>query len=323
MKLNKPFYDYVIFHKKCLDGYTGFIILHNTRTIKHNALIFPDVPSAITIPRDIDNKNIIIIDVAYKYEVLREIVNRAKSVTFIDHHITIVDDVAKIKEETKHNGKNINIFYNEKKSGASLTWEYFHPKKPKPLFVKFIEDNDTGSWKIPNCLEFITALQVKYPMSLKLNSIQMWKKLYLQSNVKKLINIGKTYMEYKNYISGEHSKRFSLERFPSEKIYNNHPDLFTKPGQYKIAVYNGSPCPSSTDVFKMIIKDYNIDFFLSWVLNLDRKEYVFTFRSENVDVGNIAKIFNGGGHTLASAGSMKLDDFDIRDLFFGDSLPRN
>ena len=286
-------------------------------------MIYPDVPSAISIPKDIDGKNVIIIDVAYKYDILREIVNRAKSVTFIDHHITIVDDVARIKEETKYNGKNIIIFYDEKKSGASLTWEYFYFKKPKPLFVKFIEDNDTGKWKIPNCLEFITALQVNYPLNLNFNTIKMWKKLYNKSNVNKLITIGKTYMEYKNYISGEHSKRFSMERFPSEKIYSENPELFKNPGQYRVAVYCGSPCPASSDVAKLIFKNNNCDFFLSWVLNLDRKEFIFTFRSEKVDVGEIAKLFNGGGHKLAAGGSMKMDKFDIRDLFFGESLPRN
>lgn len=320
MTINKK-YDYVIFHRKCLDGFTGFIILHNTHTIKHIALIYPDVPSATNLPPNINNKDIIIIDVAYKYDVLRNIVIKAKSVTFLDHHITIHDDVKKIQNEFSN--KKLEVIYNEHKSGATLVWDYFHPGKKRPLFIQFIEDNDIGKWKIPNVYEFITALHVKYPMNLKPDTIRLWNKLFKMSTIKKLIKLGTTYMEYKNYIAEEHSKRYSIERFPSPQLYSENPDLFKSPGQYKVAVYCGSPCPSASDVAKMIFENNNCDFFMSWALNLDRKEFVLTFRSEKVDVGEIAKIFNGGGHKLASAGSIKMDNFDIRDLFFGESLPRN
>ena len=64
-------YDYVIYHKRCYDGFTGFLILHNSNTIKKTAQIYPDVPSAKHLPPNIRGKNVIIIDVAYKYEILR------------------------------------------------------------------------------------------------------------------------------------------------------------------------------------------------------------------------------------------------------------
>ena len=105
-------------------------------------------------------------------------------------------------------------------------------------------------------------------------------------------------------------------------IYKKFTDNFKKPGQYVVAVYNGSPCPTVNDVSSDIFKKYDCDFFVSWVLNLDRKEYVLTFRSKEVDVGSIAKLFNGGGHTLAAAGSFKTSEYDITDLFFSESLVR-
>ena len=57
----KPIYDYVIYHKRCLDGFTGFIILTKTKLIKKDAIIFPDVPSAKNIPPNINGKNIKVI----------------------------------------------------------------------------------------------------------------------------------------------------------------------------------------------------------------------------------------------------------------------
>jgi nanoRNase/pAp phosphatase (c-di-AMP/oligoRNAs hydrolase) len=89
-------YNFVIYHKGCLDGFSSLVVLNSTSYIDNNAEIYPDVPSASVAPSHIDDKHIIIMDVAYKYEVLKEIINRAKSVLFIDHHVTIHDDVKKI-----------------------------------------------------------------------------------------------------------------------------------------------------------------------------------------------------------------------------------
>ena len=61
----KTYYNYVIYHKKCPDGFTGFYILHQSKLIHNNAKIMPDVPSAKFYPPDIHG-NVIIIDVAYK-----------------------------------------------------------------------------------------------------------------------------------------------------------------------------------------------------------------------------------------------------------------
>jgi oligoribonuclease NrnB/cAMP/cGMP phosphodiesterase (DHH superfamily) len=311
-------YDYVIYHKKCFDGFTGFVILHQSKTIKDNAQIYPDIPNAKSIPPNINNKNIIIIDVAYKYEILREIVRRAKYVTFIDHHITIYEDVKKISQEFK----NIKIIYDKNKSGATLTWDFFNPGKKTPIFIKFIEDNDIGKWEMDNVYEFIAAINVKYEPTPTKNNLLEWKKLYSFKTVNELIKVGKYYIEYKDYIGNENSNRFSIERFPSEKIFNKFPKIFKKPGAYTIAVYCGSPCPSASDVAKRIFLNYKCDFFMSWVLNLDRKEYILTFRSEKIDVGEIAKAFNGGGHTLAASGSIKTDVISIEELFVGTSIQR-
>jgi oligoribonuclease NrnB/cAMP/cGMP phosphodiesterase (DHH superfamily) len=311
-------YNFIVYHKKCLDGFAGFILLHKSGLIDKNAIIFPDVPNARTIPDNIENKNVIIIDVAYSYDILKQIVDVANHITFIDHHITIRDDVKKIKRETN---KNITIIYDEHKSGATLVYDFlFHRKYPK--FIEFIEDNDIGRWKLKDVNEFITGLRVLYSTDLNSYNIKHWYNLFKKSEIKNLINRGKIYNEYKDYLTGEHSRRFSLELFPSELIYKKFTDYFKKPGQYIVALYNGSPCPTINDISADIFKKYDCDFFVAWVLNLDRKEYVLTFRSKEVDVGSIAKLFNGGGHTLAAAGSFKISEYDIRDLFFSNSLIR-
>jgi nanoRNase/pAp phosphatase (c-di-AMP/oligoRNAs hydrolase) len=64
------------------------------------------------------------------------------------------------------------------------------------------------------------------------------------------------------------------------------------------------------------------NFAIIWTYHMDRKEYVLSFRSKEVDVGSIAAIFGGGGHKLASACSFSANKYNIQDLFFPNSLPR-
>lgn len=316
----KKFYNYVIFHKKCPDGFTGFFILHKSKQIHYNAIIQPDVPSAKFAPENIQNKDIIIIDVAYKYSVLRDIIIKAKTVLFIDHHVTIRNDVQKLEKEFSNKFKSI---YDEKKSGATLTWDFIYPKKKHPYFIDLIEDNDIGKWELPNIKDFITGFNVNFNLKLSEDNIKNFNKLFKKSTITNLIKKGKIYNEYKKYLTDENSTRISIERFPSDKIYKSYPTIFKKPGQYKVAIYCGSSCPNPTELADKILKDTGCDFFISWVLNLDREEYVLTFRSINVDVGEIAKLFNGGGHTYAAACSFKMNKYNITDLFFGTSIPRN
>lgn len=311
------YYDYVIYHKNCFDGFTGFFILTLTNRIHDRAIIYPDVPSTNNLPPGIEDKNVIIIDVAYKKSIIMNILSKVKKMTFIDHHISIRDDILSLNISYPH-----EIIYDENKSGASLVWNYFFRKEKIPLFVRYIEDNDTGTWKLKHTMAFINALEVNYPPIPTKENLQQWNKLLDRNEVRKLIKRGNIYNEYRNYLIDQNVRKYSLESFPGEKLYNMFPDMFEKPGQYRVAVYNGSGCPTTSHLSIKFLQKVNCDFVIFWVLNLDRKEYVLQFRSKKVDVSRIAKLFGGGGHTLASACSISVSKIHIDDLFMPESLPR-
>jgi oligoribonuclease NrnB/cAMP/cGMP phosphodiesterase (DHH superfamily) len=307
-------YNYAIFHKGCLDGFSGFFILHTTGQISEDARIFPDVPSAKIVPPNIAGKDVIIIDVAYSRDILKGIMSVAKSVVFIDHHVTIRDDVRELKKELDTN-KNITIVYNEKKSGASLTWEFFYPKKKVPLFIKYVEDNDTGAWKMKDTLTFIGSLDVNYSYALTPDNMKRWKKLFNTKHINELIKKGKIYEEYTQTLLEYNSRKYSTQSFPSQKVYDAYPEIFKKVGQYKVAVYCGSGCPKTTLLGLELIKRTTCDFVIMWVYHIDRKEYVLSMRSRDADVGSICHVLGGGGHKLAAACSFPSSKFSIDDLF--------
>lgn len=322
-------YNFVIYHKGCYDGFSCFIILNKSGMIDENAIIYPDVPSAKFPPKNIENKNVIIMDTAYSSEILREIFSLAKSVTFIDHHITIKNDVENLKQlfnsnnsDDSENKENIKVIYDEFECGASLTWKFLFPNKKFPLFLKYIKANDIGRWDdYKNTYNFMASLNVKYNTDLNKENIKKWNKLFDIDVVKHMIKKGIIYREYVDYILEKNTHKYSMMLFPSESIYEEFTEYFTQPGQYKVAV-SSSPCPDASLLGNKMMKEIDCDFVMFFSQNLDRNEYVLIFRSSEVDVGKIAKIFSGGGHKLASACSISMDKYTIDSLFMKNSLPR-
>lgn len=316
-------YDYVIYHKNCYDGFAGFIVLYYSNQIKKNALIYPDNPYSTTIPPNIKGKNVIIIDVAYNKKILSDIFKLAKKTIFIDHHDSIRDDVLNltINKTTNEIIKQPNeIIYDENKSGCSLTWEYLYKNQKKPSFIKYIEDNDIGKWKYKETIPFINALKVSYDAQFSKNNILKWKKLYEDKEVNLLIEKGLLYTEYSNFIANSNMNKYSIKKFPSKEIYEKDKDIFNllkvKVGGYIVAVYNGLPCPDVKTLSSVIFKNVKCDFIIFWSFDLNKNIYILQFRSLKIDVGKIAKIFNGGGHRLASACSISADNFTMLDLFY-------
>ena len=314
-------FNYIIFHKGCIDGYAGFIIAHLSNKLSAGTFIYQDVPSTNKVPPNIDNKNIIIIDVAYRSDILEEIFKHAHQVVFVDHHVSIHNDVTLLHK--KYNTKdNICIIYNSNKSGCTLTWDYFNDTNP-PLFLQLIEDNDIGKWEYPETKPFIYALKSYYRLNTDTKNIDAWCGLLAEENVNRLIKKGKIISLFNEHLIEVNLQKHSRERFPSKKVYNMDKTLFDKVGQYIVVVFNGVACPSITDLANTALSKIDCDFFIAWTYNLDKRDYVVSMRSKSVDVGKIAQLFGGGGHKLAAAFAVSDSKLTIQDMFEGSSLPRH
>ena len=311
-------FDYVIYHKGCIDGYGGFFVFAMSGYFAKDITIHPDVPSACIAPPNIRNKNIIIIDVAYKKDVIANIFNNAKKVVYIDHHDSNYEDV--VEQSILYKSKcDIEIIYDNTMSGCTLTWKYFYKDKAIPYFLKLIEDNDIGAWKLNDSMPFICALKSYYSMNI--NAINSWKNLLKNKHIKTLIKKGKIMKHYAEYLANSNLQKYTRKKFPSNVIFNLKPEIFKFPGQYIVAVYNTS-CPSIAELSIATLDMIDCDIFMTWSLNIDKNEYVISMRSKFVNVGDIAKIFGGGGHKLAAAFSFYESKYRINDLFENDILQR-
>lgn len=322
MDIKHENFDYIIYHRNCPDGFTGlitYILCKKYTDSSQMPYIYGDQPDATHLPPHIKNKRVLIIDVAYKRNLLEKIINEAEYVTHIDHHVTVRPDTIELGKT--YNNKFVSI-YDIEESGASLTWMCMKGDKKMPKFIKYVKDNDMGIWKYKNTMPFITALRIHYLFEHVYDNIMKWGLLFEIKEVKRLIKKGKIYVNYEDYLLNQNYKKYTLEKFPSEKIYNNNKQHFSMPGQYTVALVNSSGCPSGTQLGKKILDEIECDFCILWTLHMDKKKYVLSFRSKKIDVGKIAQLFGGGGHKLASACSIYASQYNITDMFFPVSMGR-
>jgi hypothetical protein len=80
-------------------------------------------------------KRVLIVDFSFPRNVLEKMHDGADSLIVLDHHKTAAADLA---------GLSYCVF-DMQRSGARLAWDYFHPGKPSPWVVDYVEDRDL--WK--------------------------------------------------------------------------------------------------------------------------------------------------------------------------------
>lgn len=308
--MNADKFNYIIYHKYCFDGFAGFYLFMKSNQWVPKPIVYPDVPHAKSLPPNIDNKNVIIIDVAYNPRIIQQIAKRANKLLFIDHHISIADDINKLELQPPH-----HIIYDESSSGASLVWKHFHGSdSDMPTFVKYIEDNDTGTWQYAESIPFMIALEVEFPFDHSLDNLKHWDKLLDNAFVDQLLLRGQSYNRYRNVLVNKNASRYTLLRFPSQTIVNRNLPSLKRVGQYKVAVLNVA-CPSITLIGKRILETVDCDFVLVWSYMINRKKYVVSLRSKNIDISLITKHLGGGGHRYAGSFSFNSSKLSIDDLF--------
>ena len=296
-------FNYIIYHNRCFDGYTGFYLFMKTDKWAKKPIVYPDVPSAKTVPPDINGKNIIIIDVAYKAHIIKKIAEKCNKLLFIDHHISIKDDIKELKLKKPH-----EVIYDVNECGATLTWKYFYKTKKMPQFVKYIRDNDIGKWEIKETLPFISFLEVNFELNPDKNTLNHWDKLLDKKYLKNAVDTGVKYNEYKNHLIKYNSKQNIIRQFPGPKFKH----ISTK--KYNVAVLNNK-CPSLSLLGKYVVNNVKCDFALLWSYNMKAKKYIIGLRSNKADISGIAKALGGGGHKLASGCAIDATKYTIDDLF--------
>lgn len=138
-----------IYHGKCADGFTAAWAVRQALgdTVEFHAGIYQEPPP------DVAGRDVVIVDFSYKRAVLEEMAKSANSILILDHHKTAAEDLADIPDapHTIHSPiPGCWKVFDMDRSGAGITWDFFHPGAPRPALVNYAEDRDLWRFNLPH-----------------------------------------------------------------------------------------------------------------------------------------------------------------------------
>jgi oligoribonuclease NrnB/cAMP/cGMP phosphodiesterase (DHH superfamily) len=253
----------IIYHNNCMDGF-GAAYAAWKKYGKEATYIPADYNKPI--PEVADGCEVYIMDVSFKREEMIELNRRSKKVVVLDHHETAKENLV---------GLDFCIF-DMNKSGARLSWEYFHPDTPAPFYIKYIEDRDLWRFKLKNSLAFNTAV-FALPFDFEAWDKALPKKMLMMKN-------GEAILGYQNKIlESSHQEVNFVSIFGHENI----------------------PCVNTftlqSDICDSLNKKYLSPFALCYHVRKKGK-VKWSIRSVpgGLNVRQFAATLGGGGHNNAS-----------------------
>lgn len=245
-------------------------IYPNAKFIKVN---YGDVPDVL----DIVDSVVIIVDFSFDNVMMKKIHNDSKLLCWIDHH-----ESARLKNKELWDSEDIDGFRDTSKAGCELTWEWFYPYDEAPLSVELIADRDMWKFEYGDKTrafhEFI-SMTVKDPNT--------------------------TITDKGSWIDDAISKGMTLLHKKQEQIKKSFEQgadgTFHK---YKTRIINTNVNVSETGEYCYKEKGYHLVVIWSLIGNI----FVFSLRSNIIDVREIAEKFGGGGHKFAAGFKLDFED---------------
>jgi hypothetical protein len=114
-------------------------------------------------PADHVGELLVFVDIAPPIRLLPDLAGAAARVVVLDHHVSARDLYARDPGAARvaATGHHL-VHFDLQHSGAILAWNHFHPETPPPELLRYVEDQDLWSWKLPRSEE-VNATIGSYP----------------------------------------------------------------------------------------------------------------------------------------------------------------
>lgn len=239
-----------------------------------------------------DASEIFILDFSYSRAVMESLAHGAK-ITLIDHHASAQEELAGLPY----------CHFDTSKSAAVLSWEYFQPEQPVPLFFKYIQGADLWAWQLPHSQEIHCAVE-SHPLD-----FQTWKNI---SGISAPTRCFELEMECINNLirEGEICLRYADQQIQQmldsanqavfvmgDPAYVSFDPDEAQQGEdrYTVPVINASVLKS--EACNQLLERNPDAKFAAYYHDMPHNRRQWGLRSrDGFDVSQIAKRFSGGGH---------------------------
>jgi len=266
----------VIYHADCTDSfgaaYSAWKCLGNRaeyHACKHG-----------TIPPDVVGKNVVILDFSFDNITTKKMIEDAAGLLVIDHHKSAMVELHDISD----------THFDMTKSGAILSWEFFHPGKEPPKFIRYIMDRDLWKWELEYSKEFSAAFDM-VPFE-----FEEFEKFEDDSVFDDAAKRGSYILAYSKTVVKKVSDKASKRKLGGK-------DVLVVNSSHWMSEIGGKLAP-------------DCDCAIIWYWDHEAQNTKVSLRSfhDTVDVSEIAKKYGGGGHKKA-AGFQLPKDKHVEDIF--------
>ena len=156
----------ILYHGRCADGFSAAWAAWQfyEGEVECVGLTHGQVKSMDDLP-PLEGRAVYILDFSFAADILSQIDERAAKLVLLDHHISAQ------RELGDYRCRCGVVHFDMNKSGARLSWEFFHGDAPVPDLIRFVEDRDLWRWQYPQTRGFVSALDME-PFEL-----QRWQEL--------------------------------------------------------------------------------------------------------------------------------------------------
>lgn len=141
----------IIYHGNCYDGLTAaWAAWSKLKWTAEYIAGFYGSPAPIFK----EPTHIYIVDFSFSVEVISAWVSQGHKVTILDHHQSAIDKLEGYFKENSFN-KNLESVFDNERSGAGITYNYFYPGKVLPKMVQYVQDRDIWRFAFGNTSRYL------------------------------------------------------------------------------------------------------------------------------------------------------------------------
>ncbi|MGB0749166.1 MAG: DHHA1 domain-containing protein [Magnetospiraceae bacterium] len=168
-----------IYHGNCADGFGAAWVVWRAAGDHydfHPGIYGEPAP-------DLSGRDVLLVDFSYPLTEMKSHLERARSITILDHHETTLAELSALLEDGRLKGR-IDL----EKSGTAITWDWFYPGTPLPPMLAHIDDGDLQRFALEGTREIQAAI-FSLPYSFK-----VWDQL-ITEDMSKLRSMGSVLLD--------------------------------------------------------------------------------------------------------------------------------
>lgn len=286
----------ILYHARCLDGLGAAWAAYNALTESEFDVVYhavdylrPTDPLTKLCPlRDLEHANVFMVDFSVPPERLLELDGVANMVTIIDHHATAIA-AYKDFEVPKGARTHFQLVFDNNRSGAVLTWNYFNPGMPAPQKLLHIEDRDLWKFELEGTEEIVAAMRSFGDSMDGFRRAMLWCHDELR--------------EMGTHILRAHAANVSSVVESAIKA-----SVRVLLAGHSVLAVNCSPMFAS-DAAHELLKTQPYPFVALYNFEGRNAKVSLRSRKGGTDVAAIAKLYDGGGHHSAAGFRMPVAEF--------------